>query len=383
MSAKNEDENGYVTIARNPITRAGVFQYMGETLPDGEPGKVYGVYRPLEELTRPETIESFKGLPIVNDHEMLGEGYERGAEERGVHGSILESIEVVGRDVLAPLRIFSRALKSLIDSGKKGLSLGYRCRFEKSAGVFEGMRYDYIQRDIRGNHLALVNEGRCGTAVLDHHWAFDSFDLALEKQEKEMTDENKSENSEMTLAEVTAAIRMIMPLVEELKKLQDGKKDETLALDKKEGEDVCDEDEKKKESADENEEAVEDEKEDEKKEKEAMDSAEIKGRLSALEQQASIKALRAQIAATESLARRVAQHVGTFDYSAMDEADVVAYSLEKLNLTAPKGQERATLDGYLKGVEANSAAVAYAMDTKPALKAGGLLEETLKKRASI
>lgn len=377
QTSREEDQNGYVTIPRNPITRAGVFQYAGHSLPDAEdPNKIYNVYRPLEEVAHPDAIKSMALLPIINEHEMLGEGYQRGAEDRGVHGTTGEEIIIEGLDVLAPIRIFSRALKKLIESGKKGLSLGYRCRFEKSAGEFNGMRYDYIQRDIRGNHLALVNEGRSGTAVLDHHWAFDHFNLALANGEADMAvkeTENKQteaqDAAEMTPAEMAAAIRGLTASVAKL----------THAMDEyhKEEEKAEDEEEEKKheaEDADEKDACDEDE---EKEKKEAMDAAVRRGIETVKAAIPTEKAIRAQLAATDALAKRLAKHVGTFDHSAMDEAEVVAYGVKKLNIEAPKGTERVALGSYLDALEKTKAAAVFALDSGAAPKQGGLLAKRL------
>lgn len=393
-SARELDRNGYVTINRNPITRAGVFQYAGRSLPGADdPDRIYNVYRPLEELTTPEALKSMALLPIINEHEMLGDGYQRAPEDRGVHGATGEDIVVEGLDVLAPIRIFSRSLKQLVESGKKGISLGYRCTFEKIAGEFNGMRYDYIQKNIRGNHLALVNEGRSGTAVLDHHWACDSFDLALDNGECSMADEDKkdkamdvnpaddkAEKGEPTIAECMAMMEKLMPLLEIADKLKAGSADVTAALDAEEDKKDCD----KAEDADEEEEkkdkpADKAEDEDDEKEKDAMDTAEIKTRLAAVENRSTVKSMRAEIAATDALARRVASHVGTFDHSAMDEADVVAYGVEKLGIKAPKGAERVALDAYLDGLAAKKDPVGFAMDMVVQPKQGGLLAKRINR----
>jgi hypothetical protein len=390
LSARENDRNGYVTIQRNPITRAGIFQYAGRSLPDAEdPDRIYNVYRPLEELQNPETIDSMKMLPLINEHKMLGEGYEGEFSDKEKHGTTGENIVIEGNDILAPIRIFSLALKKLIDAGKKGLSLGYRCRFEKIAGEFNGMRYDYIQRDIRGNHLALVNEGRSGTAVLDHHWACDSFDLALDTGEVKMADkdckaEDDLENkTEMTVSELSAAVQQLLPLLETVSKLQGNvMTNPTNALDadeekKDKAEDETSEEKKDKaedSESDEKKDKAEDEDDDKKEKKDAMDSA--LNRLSALEKRAvpTAKDMRAQIVATDALARKVAAAgIGTFDHSAMDEADVVKYAAEKLGIK----NSRDALDGYLAGIESKKDTVGFAMDSAIAPKQGGLLAKRL------
>lgn len=389
-SARETDRNGYVMIYDNPITRAGVFQYMGKSLPDADPNKVYNVYRPIEELTNPETLESLKGLPIINDHEMLGERYQRSPEERGVHGSILESIAVKGRDIVANLRIWSRTLKALIDQGKKGLSLGYNCKWEKSSGVFEGIRYDYIQRNIRGNHLALVNQGRSGTAVLDQYDVLDEFDLVFDKQEIHMADEEKKpedkkeekktetspggeKKTELSVKELHDIVQKHMPMIKEIMSHmeQEGEEKDEMALDgdtkEKPGDQALDKDEK--------------EEKDEKKDK-AMDASDVE-RIVNARLKGATKTLMADVTARDSLAKRLTPLLGTFDYAAMDSDDVAAYGVEKLELQAAKGQEKAVLTGYLTGIEKGAkSSVGFAMDSAiKAPKSGGKLSNRLNSAA--
>ncbi len=376
-SAREVDANGYVTIKDNPIIRAGVFQYKGSQLPGGEPDVIYNVYRPLEELTTPEAMQSFVGLPIFDEHEMVGERYARGAEERGAHGSVLENIYASGMDILAPIRIFSRTLKGLIDAGKRGLSLGYNCVFEKSSGAFGGIAYNYIQRKIRGNHLALVTQGRNGTAVLDSHYALDHFDLALDTGENKMADdktEEKTEKAAMTLSEVHAFLTENAPMWQELQALMGAKADgETAALD---GDTKEKEGEQKAEDADEK-------KEDKKEEKkEAMDSAAvntaIESRLAA-ERKTITKSIMADVTARNTLAKSLEPHIGTFAFDHMDTAEVAAYGVEKLGIKSPKGSEAVAIQAYLAGLDKASSKTMFAMDTAstPQPKADGALSKRL------
>lgn len=186
--------NGYITIEKNPISRVGVFPYLGKSIAsDLEPEKVYFVYRPAEELADPEAMASFRMVPLINDHTMLGAGFTP-PEDKGVEGVTGEDIVFEDNILFAPLKIFSEALKRLINSGKKALSLGYRVgEWERKAGTFNGQAYEFIQRKIRGNHIALVDEGRMGPdiAVLDHNFAFDSFDIDI--TEEIMAEDAKSD----------------------------------------------------------------------------------------------------------------------------------------------------------------------------------------------
>src|SRR5690606_27126345 len=55
-----------------------------------------------------------------------------------------------------------------IDKGKRELSCGYSCDLEHVPGEWidprtgVAHRYDAIQRNIRGNHVAVVSKGRAG-----------------------------------------------------------------------------------------------------------------------------------------------------------------------------------------------------------------------------
>jgi hypothetical protein len=50
-----------------------------------------------------------------------------------------------------------------VETGKRQeLSCGYTCDLDPTPGEYQGERYDAIQRNIRGNHVALVTRGRAG-----------------------------------------------------------------------------------------------------------------------------------------------------------------------------------------------------------------------------
>ena len=138
--------NSFIEIKANPISKVGVFSYSGRAIGADDPDKIYNVYRPEEELNNQETIDSFKLIPFVDDHTMLGGQYTP-AEEKGVHGVLGEEVSFKDGYLLANLKIFSNKVRDLINSGKKELSAGYRCVYEKASGVWNGKSYDYIQRN--------------------------------------------------------------------------------------------------------------------------------------------------------------------------------------------------------------------------------------------
>lgn len=367
MSEQEKDQNGYITIERNPITRVGVFQYMGRGLPGADPEKIYNVYRPAEEVAHPDALKSFELMPIINDHVMLGEGYQTPAEEKGVHGTTGQGVFFEDGIVYSPIRIFSDTLKSLIESGKKALSVGYRCAYEKSSGVFNGQVYDYIQRNIRGNHLALVHEARMGKdiAVLDGA-AFDSFDLALHERESAMSDETKKALDALTKAVTDMGARMDA-MDAEMKEMKKGD-DEELDPDKT----AKDEEEKKKKEAEDAEEEKKKKDAEDAKLKSGMDS--LDKRLAAVEGRGP-KDILAEVSRRDAIAKDVSHVIGTFDHATMTADEVATYALDKLELKAEKGQEHAVLAGFLAGRKASTSRVGFALDSK---KTDGLLDKRLK-----
>src|SRR5699024_1035588 len=162
------DLNGYMLVRDNPLTKEGVFPYRGREIGAPDPDRIYYVYRPASELTRPETLESFNLLPLTDDHEMLGRGATP-AEQKVPQGYTGESAVFDGTYLRNTIRVVSTRLQELIARGKVELSPGYRCKYIFNRGVWAGKSYDAVQTDIRGNHLALVDRGRTGpdVAILD------------------------------------------------------------------------------------------------------------------------------------------------------------------------------------------------------------------------
>lgn len=191
---KEEDINGYWLILDNPMTKIGVFPYLGRQIsPELEPDRIYQVLRPEEELTKPETLKSLELIPLINDHTMIGtEPGMKPAEDVGVEGTTGTNVKTNGRLITNDLKCYTENIKDLISNGKKDLSMGYRCRYELSSGEFEGQHYDAIQRDIIFNHIALVDEGRMGSDVrVMDSFTFDSIKELTQNKENKMAEENK------------------------------------------------------------------------------------------------------------------------------------------------------------------------------------------------
>jgi hypothetical protein len=117
--------------------------------------------RPESEVFSAEALASFDGVTIRVGHDSFAPtvGYVRNPRRDGDH-------------VLADLEIFDAAVRRRIGRGELNeLSCGYDCELDHSPGTMpDGRAYYAIQRQIRGDHLALLPPGhaRCGATCAIH-----------------------------------------------------------------------------------------------------------------------------------------------------------------------------------------------------------------------
>lgn len=161
------DDNGYLFVDESPILRAGILEYLGEELIDGgspdvdgqkiDPEKTYKVYISPEELAK--GADSFRLLPLVNGHEWLGmDGEDAKGRQEGSSG---EKVTIKGDMLFVPLKFTGDGILADLKNGKEELSASYTNKLSLS----DNPEYDLIASDIKGNHIALVERGRCGSDV--------------------------------------------------------------------------------------------------------------------------------------------------------------------------------------------------------------------------
>ena len=334
---RHKDINGYMQVVDNPISKVGVFDYLGSEIAghDLDGSAIFGVYRPDEELSNQDTIDSFKLMPFIDDHEILGDN-AMAPEKKGIQGYIGESVYFDSPFLRGNIMIPSRAAQSAIDSGKIELSPAYRCVYEKKDGVFDGKAYQFIQRNIRANHLALVAEGRTGpdVAVLDHRTiTIDSSRL----KPMEFTPEQLAQIKALIMEVMAAAAATDAPKEEPAKTAEDAPADVPASEDA---------DPKTEPTA---EDAT----------KAAMDGlrAEIAKLRAEQVKPITADAMMSMIADRDSLAKSVSHFVGTFEHSSMTADGVAKYACEKIGLKPASGTERIALDAWLHGRKPESATV--------------------------
>ena len=157
------EPEGYLLCLNVPVARTGTQDYLPEEL--GLPGSSFiSVYRPENEVFSPETVASFEGMPVTNDHPPEGVDVSNiRALQKGHAHNVRRGTGDESDLLLADLIITDPSLIDAVLSGKREISCGYTYELCEENG-------QYIQRKIRGNHVAVVDAGRAGrrVAIRDH-----------------------------------------------------------------------------------------------------------------------------------------------------------------------------------------------------------------------
>lgn len=168
QSARSIDADGRLHVSKTNISKAVVNPYYGREIPgwqqiglDGD--KVYRLYRDPEELAK--GAGTFNNLPILNKHIPVTVD---APQKDNVVGSIGSDVVFDAPYLQASLCVWDAAAIAGVESEKQcELSCGYRYDPDMTPGTTsDGEAYDGVMRNIRGNHLALVEVGRAGPDVV-------------------------------------------------------------------------------------------------------------------------------------------------------------------------------------------------------------------------
>lgn len=161
------EPEGYLLCLNVPVARTGTQEYLPEELgiPPLEYGKMIPVYRPEEEVFSPECMASFEGMPVTNDHPDEGVSVDNWrklgmGEVHNIRRGTGEESDLLLADLIIKDR---RLIDLIVNEGKREISCGYTYELCEEDGK-------YVQRQIRGNHVAVVDAGRAGhrVCIKDH-----------------------------------------------------------------------------------------------------------------------------------------------------------------------------------------------------------------------
>lgn len=160
---KYTDEGFLIVPAR--ISRSGVQEYLAIELgvTDKEEGAKIRIFRSEEEVFSQNSLNSFANKPVTDNHppELIT---SKNAKQFSV-GHASPEIVKDGVFVKTILHVTDADAIAKIESGKVELSNGYTADIDWTPGVSpEGDQFDAVQRNIKGNHIAIVERGRAGPA---------------------------------------------------------------------------------------------------------------------------------------------------------------------------------------------------------------------------
>lgn len=225
LAKARKTPQGFLRIPAR-LTRVGVLAYQRSD------GSVQHELRPADEVFHADSLATLSLAPVTNRHpaEFVNPANAR-ALMVGV-GS--ESARKDGIFVASELTITHEPeIQAIEREDLKEVSLGYMCQLDHTPGVFEGQRYDAVQRNIRYNHIALGPEGwgRAGSEVslrLDGTDAATLVDTAVSDvtQESRKVSTTRMEEIEIKLDGVTVKVPK---LAAELIAKEVARKDEKIA----------------------------------------------------------------------------------------------------------------------------------------------------------
>jgi len=153
-----ETPEGFLVCYDVPITRTGVFEYKGSEVPvEANYDGLVKIERDEEEVFSEDTIKSFEGKPITLNHPsdfVTPENWSKLAH--GVVQNVRRGQGEMADLLLADLCLTTEDSIDLVKSGLREVSCGYDAEYEQ---VEKGIGR---QKNIIGNHIALVIKGRAG-----------------------------------------------------------------------------------------------------------------------------------------------------------------------------------------------------------------------------
>lgn len=166
-SQRRIDENGFMHVTSSHISKETVNPYYGREIPDWQhlgldPERIYQGYRSGEALAAAEN--TFNGLPLLQGHHV--EHAEAPQKEFRVGSLGTDAVYAAPYLNNSLIITDAEAIRAIEQGESMELSAAYMYDADFTAGTFDGQPYDFVMRHIRGNHVALVPEGRAGADVV-------------------------------------------------------------------------------------------------------------------------------------------------------------------------------------------------------------------------
>lgn len=166
-SVQRIDAQGFLHVEMSPISKEQIRVYYGNEIPGWkelglDSARRYRMYFPGDEIAK--AADTFNGVPLLRNHVPVDCD---NIPDDLVVGSIGSKAAFDGTYLNNGLSVWKRPdIQAIRAKRKYQLSSAYQYDPEMTAGEFEGLPYDGIGRNLKGNHVAIVYEGRAGPDVV-------------------------------------------------------------------------------------------------------------------------------------------------------------------------------------------------------------------------
>ena len=162
-SQRTYTENGYLKVPGRVALAGNVQQYLASELglTDRPGNTVVNVYRPPESVFDPASLATYDNADVTVEHPT--EMVDAGTFKRVAVGHAISPGRQEGIAVVVDLLIKDADAIKAIEAGKCELSAGYLAEYVEQPGTTpDGTPYEFIQRGIAVNHIALCDQARAG-----------------------------------------------------------------------------------------------------------------------------------------------------------------------------------------------------------------------------
>lgn len=168
-SERFKDQDGHLHVRATNLSKATVNPYRGSEIPNYatlglDPARIYQLFRDPTELAK--AAPTFNNLRLMSRHVAVS---ATDPQEKLVAGSTGTDARFESPYLVNSLVIWRQEDIDDVESQEKcQLSCGYYYDADMTPGTWQGSQYDGVMRNLRGNHVALVEAGRAGPDVLVH-----------------------------------------------------------------------------------------------------------------------------------------------------------------------------------------------------------------------
>lgn len=175
-TVRSVDPDGRLHVSVTNISKANICPYYGREVPGWQTlgldaNRIYKLLRHPDELAA--AAPTFNNLPILDQHVAVDAWDPDSHRADIVIGSTGTDASFAPPFLQNSAVLWSRraiddvqAADRNPERGRRQWSCAYRYTPDMTPGNFEGLQYDGVMRNIIGNHVALVDEGRAGPDVM-------------------------------------------------------------------------------------------------------------------------------------------------------------------------------------------------------------------------